>query len=336
MRLTLVVPCFNEADVIARFHQAVSRELAGTEEPYEIIYVDDGSNDDTLAALIEIAAADPAVRYLSFSRNFGKEAAMLAGLRHAGGDAVMLMDADLQHPPELIGRMLELHARGFDQVIARRTRAGDPATRTLLARAYYWLINRWADVELVDGVGDFRMISRRAVDGLLTLEENNRFSKGLFAWIGFDSIVFEYENVQREGGGRSRWSFRKLFEYGLDGLLSFNNKPLRAAIYVGMMLTTVAVLYAIWVIVVAATQGVEMPGYVTLIAAITGLGGLQMVMLGVIGEYIGRIYYETKQRPHYLVKESNLTPPGVVLGGAATSTYRLHGKPDEVRLDQPD
>ncbi|NEA31778.1 glycosyltransferase family 2 protein [Streptomyces sp. SID13031] len=333
MRLTLVVPCFNEADVIARFHQAVSRELAGTDEPYEIIYVDDGSNDGTLAALTEIAIADPAVRYLSFSRNFGKEAAMLAGLRHAGGDAVILMDADLQHPPELIGRMLELHARGFDQVIARRTRSGDPATRTFLARTYYWLINRWADVELMDGVGDFRLISRRAVDGLLKLEENNRFSKGLFAWIGFDSIIFEYENVQREGG-RSRWSFRKLFEYGLDGLLSFNNKPLRAAIYVGMLLTTVAVVYAIWVIVVAATQGVEMPGYVTLIAAITGLGGLQMVMLGVIGEYIGRIYYETKKRPHYLVKESNLTPPGVVLGGAASSTYRLQSHPDEVRLDR--
>jgi glycosyltransferase involved in cell wall biosynthesis len=333
MRLTLVVPCFNEAEVIARFHQAVSRELTGTEEPYEIIYVDDGSNDGTLDALIEIATADPTVRYVSFSRNFGKEAAMLAGLRHAGGDAVILMDADLQHPPELIGRMLELHARGFDQVVARRTRAGDPATRTLLARTYYWLINRWADVELVDGVGDFRLISRRAVDGLLKLEENNRFSKGLFAWIGFDAIIFEYENVQRESG-RSRWSFRKLFEYGLDGLLSFNNKPLRAAIYVGLLLTMVAVVYAIWVIAVAATQGVEMPGYVTLIAAITGLGGLQMVMLGVIGEYIGRIYYETKQRPHYLVKESNMTPPGVVLGGAVSATYRLQNPTDEVRLDQ--
>jgi glycosyltransferase involved in cell wall biosynthesis len=335
MRLTLVVPCFNEAEVITRFHQAVSRELTATKEPYEIVYVDDGSRDGTLDAIVEIAGADPAVRYLSFSRNFGKESAMLAGLRHAGGDAVILMDADLQHPPELIGRMLELHARGFDQVIARRTRAGDPATRTMAARAYYWLINRWADVELVDGVGDFRLISRRAADGLLKLGEYNRFSKGLFAWIGFESIVFEYENVRREGGGRSKWSFRKLFEYGLDGLLSFNNKPLRAAIYIGMLLTAIAVAYAIWVIVVAATQGVEMPGYVTLIAAITGLGGLQMVMLGVIGEYIGRIYYESKQRPHYLIKQSNLTPPGVVLGGAATSTYRLQpGPPENTRLDR--
>ncbi|GAA1557082.1 glycosyltransferase family 2 protein [Kribbella sancticallisti] len=316
MRLTLVVPCFNEVDVIERFHQAVSRELAATDEPYEVIYVDDGSKDGTLEAVAAIAAADPSVRYLSFSRNFGKEAAMLAGLRHAGGDAVILMDADLQHPPELIGRMLELHGRGFDQVIARRTRAGDPASRTFFARSYYWLINKWADVELMDGVGDFRLISRRAVDGLLKLEEYNRFSKGLFAWIGFESAVFEYENVKREGG-RSRWSFPKLFEYGLDGLLSFNNKPLRAAVYMGTLLSLIAVAYAIWVVIVTATQGVTMPGYATLIAAITGLGGLQMVMLGVIGEYIGRIYYESKQRPHYLVKETNLTPPGVVPGGPA-------------------
>ena len=334
MRLTLVVPCFNEVEVLARFHDAVSRELKATGEPYEIIYVDDGSHDGTLDAILGIAAADHAVRYLSFSRNFGKESAMLAGLRHAGGDAVILMDADLQHPPELISRMLELHARGFDQVVAKRTRAGVPAGQRIAARTYYWLINRWADVELVDGVGDFRLISRRAVDGLLELEEYNRFSKGLFAWIGFDSIAFEYENVQRETG-KSRWTFRKLFEYGLDGLLSFNNKPLRVAIYFGLGLTAIAVLYAIWVVAVAATQGVKMPGYVTLIAAIVGLGGIQMVMLGVIGEYIGRIYYETKHRPHYLVKESNLTPPGVVIGGAATSTYKFESR-EQNRLDRLD
>ncbi|WP_238163507.1 glycosyltransferase family 2 protein [Kribbella capetownensis] len=307
MRLSLVVPCFNEAEVIAKFHQALSRELTATGRPYEIVYVDDGSADGTLDALVELAATDESVRYLSFSRNFGKEAAMLAGLRYASGDAVVIMDADLQHPPELVGRMLEHYERGFDQVIARRTRVGDPATRTLFARTYYWLINRWADVELMDGVGDFRLLSRRAVDGLLELGEYNRFSKGLFAWIGFESILFEYENV-KQTDRKSRWTFRRLLEYGLDGLLSFNNKPLRLAIYVGGVLTAIAAAYAVWVIVVAALNGVKMPGYVTLIAAITGLGGLQMVMLGVIGEYIGRIYYETKQRPHYLLKQTNMDP----------------------------
>ncbi len=308
MRLSLVVPCFNEAEVIDRFHEAVSRDLAETGLEYEIVYVDDGSEDATLDALVKLAATDPAVRYLSFSRNFGKEAAMLAGLRYASGDAVVIMDADLQHPPELIARMLELYERGFDQVIAKRNRVGDPASRTLFARAYYWLINKWADVELMDGVGDFRLLSRRAVDGLLELGEYNRFSKGLFAWIGFESILFEYDNVKQPAERKSRWTFRRLLEYGLDGLLSFNNRPLRLAIYVGLLLTTVAAAYAVWVIAVALLNGVQMPGYVTLIVAITGLGGLQMVMLGVIGEYIGRIYYETKKRPHYLLKQTNLNP----------------------------
>jgi polyisoprenyl-phosphate glycosyltransferase len=307
MRLSLVVPCYNEAEVIDRFHEAVSQELVATGRPYEIVYVDDGSDDGTLEKMVKLADADLSVRYLSFSRNFGKESAMLAGLRYASGDAVVIMDADLQHPPELIGRMLELYERGFDQVIARRNRVGDPATRTLFARAYYWLINKWADVGLVDGVGDFRLLSRRAVDGLLELGEYNRFSKGLFAWIGYESILFEYDNV-RQPERKSRWTFRRLVEYGLDGLLSFNNRPLRLAIYVGLLLTAVAAAYAVWVIAVAVLRGVEMPGYVTLIAAITGLGGLQMVMLGVIGEYIGRIYYETKKRPHYLLKQTNLNP----------------------------
>ncbi|WUJ74914.1 glycosyltransferase family 2 protein [Kribbella soli] len=307
-RLSLVVPCYNEVEVVSRFHEALSRELSASGRPYEIVYVDDGSSDGTLEALVGLAATDDSVRYLSFSRNFGKEAAMLAGLRYASGDAIVIMDADLQHPPELIGRMLEEHERGFDQVIARRNRTGDPATRTLFARAYYWLINKWADVELTDGVGDFRLLSRRAVDGLLELNEYNRFSKGLFAWIGFESILFEYDNVKAAPDRKSRWTFRRLLEYGLDGLLSFNNKPLRMAIYVGLLLTAVAAGYAIWVLVAALLHGVDMPGYVTLIAAITGLGGLQMVMLGVIGEYIGRIYYETKKRPHYLLKQTNMNP----------------------------
>ncbi len=307
MLLSLVVPCYNEAEVLDRFHEAVTRDLTAAGRSYEIVYVDDGSDDCTLDAMVRLADADPAVRYLSFSRNFGKESAMLAGLRYASGDAVIIMDADLQHPPELVARMLELYERGFDQVIARRNRVGDPATRTLFARAYYWLINRWADVELVDGVGDFRLLSRRAVDGLLELGEYNRFSKGLFAWIGYESILFEYDNV-KQPERKSRWTFRRLLEYGLDGLLSFNNRPLRLAIYVGLLLTAVAAGYAVWVIAMAVLHGVEMPGYVTLIAAITGLGGLQMVMLGVMGEYIGRIYYETKKRPHYLLKQTNLDP----------------------------
>ncbi|MFD5324583.1 glycosyltransferase family 2 protein [Streptomyces sp. NPDC127092] len=308
MLLSIVVPCFNEEEIIGRFHDQVTAELSRFDGEFEIVYVDDGSRDRTLPLLEEIAAGDSRARYVSFSRNFGKEAAMLAGLRHAAGDAVVIMDADLQHPPELVHRMLTLHAEGYDQVIARRTRTGDRVTRTLTARAYYWAINRLVDVELVDGVGDFRLLSRRTVDSILELTEYNRFSKGLFAWVGFRTTTFEYENAVREQG-RSKWTFGKLLNYGLDGLLSFNNKPLRAAVYLGMVLVAVAFAYAAWIVGVALVNGVETPGYVTLLVTVTALAGVQMVMLGLVGEYVGRIYYEVKRRPHYLVKATNTRVP---------------------------
>lgn len=201
--------------------------------------------------------------------------------------------------------MVDLHADGYDQVIAKRTREGDRVTRTIAARAYYRVINRLVDVELVDGVGDFRMLSRRATDAVLELTEYNRFSKGLFAWVGFPTATFEYQNAVREQG-RSKWTFGKLLNYGLDGLLSFNNKPLRIALYLGMLLLSVAFAYAAWIVGGALVNGVRTPGYVTLVVAITALSGVQMVMLGVAGEYVGRIYYEVKRRPHYLVKATNV------------------------------
>ncbi|TXS55521.1 glycosyltransferase family 2 protein [Streptomyces sp. t39] len=308
MLISIVVPCFNEEEIIGRFHAHVTAELDLLGQEFELVYVDDGSQDRTLDLLQEIAGADSRTRYVSFSRNFGKEAAMLAGLQHADGDAVVIMDADLQHPPELVRRMLALHEEGYDQVIAKRTRAGDRVTRTLTARAYYRLINRLVDVELVDGVGDFRLLSRRTVDAILELTEYNRFSKGIFAWVGFRTTTFEYENAVREQG-RSKWSFGKLLNYGLDGLLSFNNKPLRAAIYLGMLLLGVAMVYASWIVGVAMVNGVDTPGYVTLLVAVIALAGVQMLMLGVVGEYVGRIYYEVKRRPHFLVKATNAGLP---------------------------
>ncbi|MFE3252601.1 glycosyltransferase family 2 protein [Streptomyces sp. NPDC059209] len=312
MLISLVVPCFDEAGIVDRFHDRVTGELALLEgelgHEFELVYVDDGSRDGTLERLERIAAADPRTRYVSFSRNFGKESAMLAGLQYAKGAAVVIMDADLQHPPELIRRMLELHERGYEQVIARRTRTGDRVTRTLAARAYYRLINRLIDVELVDGVGDFRLLSRRAVDAVLALAEYNRFSKGIFAWVGFRSTTFEYENAAREQG-RSKWSFGKLLNYGLDGLLSFNDKPLRAALHLGLLLLSLASLYAAWIVGVALVNGVDTPGYVTLLVAVTALSGVQMVMVGVVGEYVGRIYYEVKRRPHYLVAATDADRP---------------------------
>ncbi|BCJ43231.1 glycosyl transferase [Actinoplanes ianthinogenes] len=306
MRLSVIVPCYNEEDVIDLFDVRVRATLTELAIDHELCYVDDGSSDATLEHLRALAEKNPeTTRYVSFSRNFGKEAGMLAGLREATGDAVVIMDADLQHPPELIARMLELHARGHDQVVARRTREGDKFVRSLLSKTYYKFINRMVDVELTDGVGDFRLLSRAAVDALLSLPEYNRFSKGLFSWIGFDTVTFDYQNVAREAGA-TKWRFSSLLNYGLDGLISFNSRPLRLGIHVGLTLTVLAGLYAAWITGEAIVDGIDTPGYVTLLVAIVGLGGLQMVMLGLVGEYIGRIYYESKRRPHFLVKETNV------------------------------
>lgn len=308
MLISIVAPCYNEEDVLARFHQEVQKvaeELLPLGHDMEFVYVDDGSRDRTLPVLKELADLDSRVRYVSFSRNFGKEAALLAGLRHASGDSVIVMDADLQHPPALVKRMIELREQGYDQVIAKRTRTGDRLTRTLTARLYYRLVNRLVDVELVDGVGDFRLLSRRVADAVLALTETNRFSKGLFAWVGFPSTTFEYQNAAREAG-RTSWNLRGLLNYGLDGLLSFNNRPLRAALWLGVGLLLCAGLYTAWIVGAALVNGVQTPGYVTIITAVTALAGVQMVMLGVIGEYTGRIYYEVKGRPHFLVKATNV------------------------------
>ncbi|MFJ3963799.1 glycosyltransferase family 2 protein [Streptomyces sp. NPDC090036] len=308
-KLSVVVPCYNEEAVIDSFDVEIRRVLDTLSVEYEVCYVDDGSRDGTLDKLRKIAAEHrDRTRYVSFSRNFGKEAGMLAGLREATGEAVVIMDADLQHPPELIATMLEHFRQGHDQIIARRTREGDKKVRSALSSLYYRGVNRWVDVELADGVGDFRMLSRPAVDALLSLPECNRFSKGLFSWIGFDTVHFDYRNAQREAG-ETKWKFGSLLNYGMDGLISFNNRPLRIAIWFGVSLLSLTGMYALWITIVALTNGVESPGYVTLVAIITGLGGVQLIMLGLIGEYIGRIYYETKRRPHFLVKESHGTQP---------------------------
>ncbi|MEV8038988.1 glycosyltransferase [Streptomyces sp. NPDC086182] len=308
IKLSVVVPCYNEEAVIDQFDATTRGVLDNLAIEYEICYVDDGSSDGTLAKLRALAHKAPAAtRYISFSRNFGKEAGMIAGLREATGDAVVIMDADLQHPPKLIRGMLDLYELGHDQIIARRTRSGDKRVRSTLSRVYYYAVNRWIDVELADGAGDFRMLSRPAVDALLSLGEYNRFSKGLFSWIGFDTVTFDYQNAPREAG-ETKWKFGSLLNYGMDGLISFNNRPLRIAIWAGLSLVCVGAAYALWIIVQAVTNGISTPGYVTLVAIIVALGGVQMVMLGLIGEYVGRIYYETKRRPHFLVKEAHRVP----------------------------
>ena len=302
--LSVVVPCFDEEAGLAALFAELKQVLPTVARDFEVVLVDDGSSDRTLPLLREAAAADPRFRYLALSRNFGKESAMLAGLSHARGEAVAIIDADLQHPPQLLAQMVPLLDQGYEQVVARRTRTGDPAVRTALSRTYYRMINRLVDVHLEDGVGDFRVMSRNAVRALLALGEYNRFSKGLFSWIGFTTAVVDYENVSRETG-QTKWRMRDLFNYGLDGILSFNTRPLRLAIYFGVLVAAVTFGYAVWVLWDAIVHGNEVPGYVTTICIVVGFGAVQMVLLGIIGEYLGRIYAETKHRPHFLVRESS-------------------------------
>lgn len=305
--LSVVVPCYNEEESLPQLVKVLGEVLPGIAATFEVILVDDGSRDRTLEMLREVNAADGRFRYLALSRNFGKESAMLAGLSQARGAAVAIMDGDLQHPPQLLAEMVPLLDEGYQQVVARRTRDQDPVVRTFLSRLYYRMINRLIDVRLEDGVGDFRVLSSDAVRALLSLGETNRFSKGLFAWIGFPTAVVDYENVSREAG-TTKWRLRDLFNYGLDGVISFNYRPLRLSIWFGLLVMAVAIGYAGWVLVDAIVHGNSAPGYVTIICAVTGFGGVQLILLGVIGEYLGRIYAETKRRPLFLLRESSEGP----------------------------
>ncbi|MDN6414702.1 glycosyltransferase family 2 protein [Staphylococcus gallinarum] len=312
MQIRVIVPCFNEGEVILKTYQRLSeilsKDSAHHQYEYDLLFVDDGSKDKTINYIQEAATKDQHVKFISFSRNFGKESAMIAGYQHSEDcDAVIMIDADLQHPPELIPKMIEGYMDGYDQVVAKRDRTGEKQSRKIMTRIYYKVINRFVeDIELEDGVGDFRLLSQRAVNSLTELDECNRFSKGLYEWIGYNTKVFTYENVEREDG-ESKWSFGKLLNYGIDGLLSFNTKPLRAMIYLGLFVFFVSILYITFIFAGIILNGVNTPGYFSTIAAILLLGGIQLISIGVVGEYIGRIYYEVKARPKYIVQASNLS-----------------------------
>lgn len=310
MYLSIITPAFNEeasipllVDKIRESMESLQKKLPVT---YELILVNDGSKDGTIEAIKGAAEMDDRVRYISFSRNFGKEAAMLAGLYYASGDYAVIMDSDLQHPPSLLPKMIETALTGdYDQVIARRTRTGDAKGRTFLSRTYYRLVNSLVDVKLEDGVGDFRLLSRKAINALKAMKEYTRFSKGLFSWIGFRCTTIDYENVQR-AAGETKWSLKALFKYAADGIMSFNDKPLRISFYMGFFIMLLGLIYIIYSLLRIMVVGIEDPGYFTIISAVLLMGGVQLVSIGVLGEYIGKIYYEVKGRPHFLIQESNL------------------------------
>ncbi|OHS41964.1 glycosyltransferase [Staphylococcus sp. HMSC62B09] len=314
MKIRVIVPCFNEGEVVTKTYDKLTEILMKDSldkgYDYDLLFVDDGSKDNTIDHVQHLASLDLHVKYISFSRNFGKESAMIAGFQHSVKcDAVVMVDGDLQHPPEFIPQMIEEFQEGYDQVIAKRDRTGENIARKSMTKLYYKLINSFVeDIEFIDGVGDFRLLSQRAVKAMASLKEYNRFSKGLFEWIGYNTKIFTYQNVEREAG-HSKWTFTKLLNYGIDGLISFNNKPLRAMIYLGMTIFSLSIVYILYLLIGIMVNGINNPGYFTTIAAVLLIGGIQLISIGVVGEYIGRIYYEVKQRPKYIVQASNLKEP---------------------------
>ncbi|WP_269466085.1 glycosyltransferase family 2 protein [Planococcus halocryophilus] len=302
--ISIVVPAYNEEANIAAMYDKLMQELESLPYRYEIMFINDGSSDNTLQEILKLAEAHEHIKYISLTRNFGKESAMLAGLKRIKGDAAIVMDSDLQHPPTLIGEMIQGYEEGFNQVVAKRSRTGDSKVRSLFSSLYYKIINSITDVDLQDGEGDFRLLSRKAINAILALSESNRFSKGLFSWIGLSKKTINYENVLRTDGD-SKWSFSNLVNYGIDGIISFNMKPLRICFYTGFLVLFLSLIYIFFTLYNIMKEGIGAPGYFTTITAILLLGGIQLISLGVIGEYIGRIYNETKQRPHFLVDISN-------------------------------
>ena len=305
-KISLIVPCYNEEAALPAFYEAaeeVRRTLSGAEVEY--LFVDDGSTDATLPLLKELAGRNPAVRWLSFSRNFGKEAAMFAGLQAATGELVAILDADLQDPPSLLPEMISLIDSGrYDCVAVRRvSRKGEPPIRSLFARSFYKLINRLSRTEIVDGARDFRLMTRQMVDSILSLTEYNRFSKGIFSWVGYRTKWLEVENTRRVGG-ESKWSFFKLFVYALDGIVAFSTVPLAMASVLGLLFCLISFVAIVFVIVRQLLWGGSAYGWPSLVCIILLVTGIQLFCIGILGQYLSKTYLEVKKRPIYVLRES--------------------------------
>lgn len=304
-KLSIVIPCYNEEETIYPFlkeTQKVERQMSD-ELFFDYYFINDGSSDKTLTVLREAAARFENVHYLSFSRNFGKEAALLAGLEAVDGDLITVMDADLQDPPELLIKMYSKLKQGYDVVGTRRAdRKGEPFIRSLFAKTFYWLINKISSTEMVDGARDFRLMTRQVVDSILKLGEVNRFSKGLFSWVGFDVTYVAYENRERIAG-KTSWSFWTLLRYSMDGFINFSEAPLNLATWTGAISFLLSIISILFIIIRKLTVGGSVTGWASMVSIILLIGGLQLLSLGIIGKYIAKIFLETKKRPVYIVKE---------------------------------
>ncbi|MFR9058247.1 glycosyltransferase family 2 protein [Eubacterium callanderi] len=310
--ISIIVPCYNEEESLPIFYDEVKKVSVNLYKKYnvnvEFIFVNDGSKDATLDMLKKLNKEDSSVQFVSFSRNFGKESAIYAGLENSHGDYVAIMDADLQDPPELLEEMyLGIVEENFDCVATRRvTRKGEPPIRSFFARCFYRLINKMSKIEIVDGARDFRLMTRKMVNAILEVKEYNRFSKGIFSWVGFDTKWLEYENRERVAG-ETKWSFWKLFLYSLDGIVAYTTAPLALASVTGFIFCIIAVIMICVFVIKTLIWGDPVAGYPSMICVILLIGGIQLFCMGILGEYLSKTYLETKKRPIYIVKEKTIS-----------------------------
>lgn len=308
--ISVVVPCYNEQEVLPLFYNEINKVIAQMQSEYddlefELLFINDGSKDNTLKMLRELSASDNRIRYISFSRNFGKEAGMFAGMENSKGDYVVVMDADLQHPPKFIPQMYKyVSEEGFDCATTRRvSRKGESKIRSWFAMKFYKIMNKISQTEIVDGAQDFRFMTRKMVDAVLSMKEYNRFSKGIFSWVGFNVKYIEYENVER-AAGTTAWSFWKLFLYSLEGIFAFSTAPLALASLLGVLSCLIAFIWIIAIIIKTIVFGESVQGFPTIMCAIFFVGGLQLFCTGILGQYLSKTYLETKRRPIYIISET--------------------------------
>ena len=302
--LSIVVPCYNEEESVTMFFDEIQKTL--TDIDYEVIFINDGSSDNTLEKIKNLADSNSNVRYISFSRNFGKESAIYAGLVNTTGDLVCLMDADLQHPPSLIPEMIETISEGYDVAAARRvSKKGEPLMASIGSYLFYKLFNAVSNIGLVQGATDYRVMTRQVTDAVLQLSEFNRFSKGLFQWVGFETKWIEYENVERVAG-KTTWSVWKLFKYSIEGIMAFTTVPLSISIVMGFVISAIAFIYLAFIVVKYLLYSDPVQGFATTMCTILLLGGIQLLSIGILGKYMEKTYKETKNRPIFIVKETNI------------------------------
>lgn len=308
--ISIIVPCYNEETVIPYFYDAITEQSAVMKDKFnvdfEYLFINDGSRDNTLQVIKEYAEKDSRVKYISFSRNFGKEAAIYAGLKNADGDFTAVMDVDLQDPPHMLTEMYKsVVYEGYDCAAARRVnRSGEPPLRSFFARRFYKIINKISNADIVDGARDYRLMTRQMVDAILEMSEYNRFSKGIFGWVGFDTKWLEFKNTER-AAGETKWSFRRLFLYSLDGITAFSTMPLAIASVIGFLFCIIAFIMIGVIIAKTLIWGDPVAGYPSLVCIIFLVSGVQMFCLGILGQYLAKTYLETKNRPVYIIKEIN-------------------------------